>query len=42
MENLTEYEKTTAKDAYNLDVESLLKARRDVQKEMARIVMRVT
>ena len=41
MENPTEYEKTTAKDAYDPDVVSLLKARLDVEREMARIVMRV-
>ena len=41
MEHPVEYEKTTVKDAYDPDVVSLLKARQDVQREMARIVMRV-
>ena len=41
MENPTEYEKTAAKDAYDPDVVSLLNARLDVQREMARIVLRV-
>ena len=41
MESPTEYEKTAAQDAYDPDFVSLRNARRDVQREMARIVMRV-
>ena len=41
MENPTAYEKTTVQDAYNSDFVSLRNARRDVQREVARIVMRV-
>ena len=41
MGNMTEYKKADVKDAYDLDAVSLLKASSDVQREMARIVMRV-
>ena len=41
MGNLTEYQKADAKNAYDLDAVSLLKASMDVKREMTRIVMRV-
>ena len=41
METISSYEKSSASDAYGIDIKSLVNARMDIQMEMAKIVLRV-